>query len=1035
MKTLPPDGAQPNYSASYFSSVAYARANNIDMTNGTNIESLATQYRYNTLNQVIAQLTPDGGETQFWYDRLGRLAVSQNGKQADSSAYSYTLYDALGRITEVGQKPETTAMTQTISQDTTSLASWLAAGSSAIQITRTVYDVPYCCMGAGTVFTGINLRNRVAYTMVIDVDNTSVPPYRAATFYSYDPHGNVDTLLQDYGPSGVMESVGNRFKLMVYNYDLISGKVNQVSYQPGLADGFYHQYSYDAENRITEVRSSTDSIQWENDAAYTYYRHGPLAREQIGSLQLQGIDYAYTVQGWLKSINPSWITPSGTTEQYDSDGMSSVALFERDAYKLNLNYFDDGTYTDFTSIAPNTGYVQGNQLPSTSKKNLYNGNIGSMAVDIRALATTGSRDLGPMLYNYGYDQLNRIARMDAWAASGKFTPGTGSDSLRDYAERYTYDPNGNILTLNRNGDSAQTAMDQLTYKYIYAKTSGGNGEYIPGQAPTTGVARLTNQLSSIGDAVSSSNYPSDIDNQSAFNYTYNKIGQLTGDVQSEITGVIWNVYGKILSLSDSGNTISFTYDAAGNRISKTVHGITTWYVRDAQGNVMSVYTQGNGAVHGDSLTQTEADIYGSSRLGLLNLSVNCAGSLSRLTQLSLVRGSKLFELTNHLGNVLETISDKKIQHTSDSSTVDYYVADVAGANDYYSFGSLMPLRSFTASTANNYRYGFNGKEQDPEVKGPDNEYDYGMRMYDPRVAKFLSVDPLAFKYAYYSPYQFAGNIPTKFIDIDGAEPGIDGIQSDAPVLNKKYTGGALKIHREKLDPVTKFAVGLIKVPFMLFAAFTQGAGAAEYGDRIPKDKFAQEFPLLANNNIAKDLVLPILTTPVQLAADLKKDPTNSELWGEAAGILLLSKGGTFSEMFKSEDFGLKVDLMGGEHSRYGSDQFINYDIKAISGIRDDVTNFKNHFANNTVNQIVVDNPRANFLEYVTDALKAGGTITVRGGMSNSFFNSIVNGKAKGLENYEVLSKKTNVDNPGFKTTDGNPVKSQIDEITLKKKGQ
>ena len=624
-------------------------------------------------------------------------------------------------------------------------------------------------MGAGTVFTGLNLRNRVAYTMVIDVDNTSVPPYRAATFYSYDPHGNVDTLLQDYGPSGVMESVGNRFKLMVYNYDLISGKVNQVSYQAGLADGFYHQYSYDAENRITGVRSSTDSIQWENDAAYAYYRHGPLAREQIGSLQLQGIDYAYTVQGWLKSINPSWITPSGTTEQYDSDGMSSPALFERDAYKLNLNYFDDGTYTDFTPVAPNAGYIQGNQLPSTSKRNLYNGNIGSMEVDIRALATTGSRDLGPMIYNYGYDQLNRISKMDAWAASGKFTPGTGSDSLRDYAERYTYDPNGNIMTLNRNGDSAKTAMDKLTYRYIYAKTGGGNGEYIPGQAPTTGVARLTNQLSSIGDAVSSSNYPSDIDNQSAFNYTYNKIGQLTGDAQQEITGVIWNVYGKVLSLSDSTYAITFTYDASGNRISKTVHGITTWYVRDAEGNVMSVYMEGNGAIHGDSLTQTEADIYGSNRLGLLNLSVNCAGSLTRLTQLSLVRGSKLFELTNHLGNVLETISDKKIQHTSDSSTVDYYVADVAGANDYYSGGMLMPVRSFIQTGAGNFRYGYNDKEDDNEVKGTGNQIDYGMRAYDPRVDRFLSVDPFTGKYPFYNPYQASGNNPIKFIDLDGGE--------------------------------------------------------------------------------------------------------------------------------------------------------------------------------------------------------------------------------------------------------------------------
>ena len=357
--------------------------------------------------------------------------------------------------------------------------------------------------------------------------------------------------------------------------------------------------------------------------------------------------------------------------------MSSPALFERDAYKLNLNYFDDGTYTDFTPVAPNGGYIQGNQLPSTSKRNLYNGNIGSMDIDIRALATTGSRDLGPMIYNYGYDQLNRISKMDAWAASGKFTPGTGSDSLKDYAERYSYDPNGNILTLNRTGDSVHPAKAKLTYNYIYAKTTGGNGEYIPGQAPTSGVARLTNQLSSIQvtDSGGAAN-PNELGAQAAFNYHYNEIGQLTDDDTAKIHSITWNVYGKILSVVDSTNTITFTYDASGNRISKTAHGITTWYVRDAQGNVMSVYTQGNGAVHGDSLTQTEADIYGSSRLGLLNLSVNCAGSLSRLTQLSLVRGSKLFELTNHLGNVLETISDKKIQHTSDSTTVDYYVADV-----------------------------------------------------------------------------------------------------------------------------------------------------------------------------------------------------------------------------------------------------------------------------------------------------------------------------------------------------------------------
>ncbi|MDR3715180.1 MAG: DUF6443 domain-containing protein, partial [Puia sp.] len=528
VKTLAPAAVKPNFNATYLASVQTNRAAGTDLSNGTNIENMAAQYRFNTLNQVIAQNSPDGGKSLFWYDRLGRLAVSQNAKQAlySTPAYSYTMYDVLGRITEVGEKPQTNAMSQATSQDTTLLKNWLAdvttGGSAKEQITRTVYDVSYPGF-AGTVSTGtttiqppiaqVNLRNRVAYTQVIDVDNTNATPYRAATFYSYDPHGNVDTLLQDYGVSGVMYAAGNRFKITLYDYDLVSGKVNQVRYQPGSSDAFYHQYQYDAENRLTSVMTSPDSVQWENDAAYFYYRHGPLARTQLGSLQVQGIDYAYTLQGWLKSINPSNVSASG--DLFDADGTGSPVLFGRDAYKLNLHYFDDGTYADFQPIAPPSGYVQGNTLASGQRRNLYNGNIGSMAVNIRKLSG-GTRDTGPMIYNYQYDQLNRLVSMDPWAANGSFTP-IGSSALPDFAERYTYDPNGNILTLSRNGDSSHNAMDNLTYNYLYAKTGGGVGEYTPGAAPTTGVDHLTNQLSSINDAVgATSYYPNDIENQSAY---------------------------------------------------------------------------------------------------------------------------------------------------------------------------------------------------------------------------------------------------------------------------------------------------------------------------------------------------------------------------------------------------------------------------------------------------------------------------------------------------------------------------------------
>ena len=79
----------------------------------------------------------------------------------------------------------------------------------------------------------------------------------------------------------------------------------------------------------------------------------------------------------------------------------------------------------------------------------------------------------------------------------------------------------------------------------------------------------------------------------------------------------------------------------------------------------------------------------------------------------------------------------------------------------------MPGRTFSSSGS--YRYGFNGKEKDNEVKGEGNQQDYGLRIYDPRLGKFLSVDPLTKEYPWNSTYAFAENEPILNIDLDGAE--------------------------------------------------------------------------------------------------------------------------------------------------------------------------------------------------------------------------------------------------------------------------
>jgi RHS repeat-associated protein len=64
-----------------------------------------------------------------------------------------------------------------------------------------------------------------------------------------------------------------------------------------------------------------------------------------------------------------------------------------------------------------------------------------------------------------------------------------------------------------------------------------------------------------------------------------------------------------------------------------------------------------------------------------------------------------------------------------------------------------------------YRFGFNGKEDDRET----GTQDYGFRIYNPQLGKFLSVDPLTKSYPMLTPYQFASNRPIQGIDLDGLE--------------------------------------------------------------------------------------------------------------------------------------------------------------------------------------------------------------------------------------------------------------------------
>lgn len=131
---------------------------------------------------------------------------------------------------------------------------------------------------------------------------------------------------------------------------------------------------------------------------------------------------------------------------------------------------------------------------------------------------------------------------------------------------------------------------------------------------------------------------------------------------------------------------------------------------------------------------------------------------------SYVRGKKTYELADHKGNVMAVISDKKKGVDEDTDgTVEFYNPDIVNSSDYYPFGALMPGR--TSSSGSQYKYGFNGKEKDNEVKGMGNSLDFGARIYDPRIGRWLSID--AVRAPWQSPYAFVSNSPTNQLDPDG----------------------------------------------------------------------------------------------------------------------------------------------------------------------------------------------------------------------------------------------------------------------------
>ena len=104
------------------------------------------------------------------------------------------------------------------------------------------------------------------------------------------------------------------------------------------------------------------------------------------------------------------------------------------------------------------------------------------------------------------------------------------------------------------------------------------------------------------------------------------------------------------------------------------------------------------------------------------------------------------------------------------------------------FGMITVGRSWS-TTDESYRYKFQGQESDDEMYGDNNEYAFEYRIYNPRLGKFLSIDPLTKDYVYNSPYAFSENKVIQFVELEGLETGLPPLSVGAYIQSLWHSAG------------------------------------------------------------------------------------------------------------------------------------------------------------------------------------------------------------------------------------------------------
>ncbi|PWB26433.1 DUF6443 domain-containing protein [Flavobacterium sp. HTF] len=645
------------------------------------LKELCYQYKYDTKNRLVEKKLPGKDWEFIVYDKLNRPILTQDANLRTLNKWLFTKYDPFSRPVYTGEYINTTDKTRSLVQKLADKSTVLFENKKATSIKIKTTDVYYSNLAFPTVDIDLLTINYYDDYLNINLDGGTT-----ATSYGLTPVTTPKGLttcnkvrVLDTDKWITYVNYYDKKGRLIYNYNNnnyqsvvttlksqldFAGKVLETTLSHKKAGNTdineIETFTYDHMGRLITNKHKINNLAQETISTNSYDNIGQLNEKGVGGTgtSIQKVNFNYNIRGWLTGINDiNSLAKTGDPKD----------LF---AFKINYN-------------AANSGIS--NVIP------LYNGNISE------TYWATNSDNGIIKSYGYRYDNLNRLK--DAVFKNGTTLANT-------YNEAITYDKNGNIQTLKRNGlnGSGFALIDDLGYSYL----NNSSNQLIK-------VVDNANAAYKAGGFVDSAANTVD-------DYSYDANGNMIKDNNKNITAIKYNYLNlpTLITFGTVGN-IAYLYNASGEKVQKIISetgkpNINTDYLEGYQydNNVLKFFPTAEGYV----------EVTGSSY-------------------------KYIYQYKDHLGNI-RLIYDKTLV--------------IKEENNFYPFGLKQEGYNIVKTGFEN-KYKYNGKELQDELGL--NFYDYGARNYDPALGRWMNVDPLSEKSRRFSPYTYALNNPVYFIDPDG----------------------------------------------------------------------------------------------------------------------------------------------------------------------------------------------------------------------------------------------------------------------------